>query len=639
MKLFVRNYKLKNYVFLIVFLAIQMFLFSQENEDKTKKTTIDSAMAFSPAYMPVDISTCEPLFVKPLFFQPIDTGIARTYRFDPLIQTEHIFQSLGIGGQAHQSMIFDFEREVGFSYIELPFSLYLKKQKDLHFYRLKTSFTKINYTFGISAENIFAATHAQKIRDFNVVINLQGYMNEGYFAHQKNGNIVGDILMHYELPSEVYGFRLSYLINRLNIEENGGLQLMNDFKEQIAPNLQGYNMNLYYAHTKILTHDLLLHNYVNLFAKSKKRDKKRVYLGTISHTIQFKQSLIHYSDEQPDSSYYRNNFYIMADSTSDSIRFYNIVNTIQWSSYQPYKELGFKKYFVHFSGGLRHEYIETKRKHYIGNSFTLFGQTHIRLFSVMDMYVQLAYSFADYNHNDAQANIQVEWAINREKQHFIGLQSNFYRISPDYIYSYYYGNHNQWDTTWKKQNILKLSAYWRLKKYSASVNYFVLKNYTLFNSDYQPFVSQDFANILQLNLFLPIYIKGFGFELNAWGQYSDNKNVPIPLFAGKASLFYVVKLFQQKLQLQIGTDMLYNTDYEAYGYYPALHQFYYREGVKVGNYFYLDAFLNIKIQRLNFYFRLGHALSGLMGYHYFTTPNYPMQGRSYSIGVNWRFYD
>ena len=154
-----------------------------------------------------------------------------------------------------------------------------------------------------------------------------------------------------------------------------------------------------------------------------------------------------------------------------------------------------------------------------------------------------------------------------------------------------------------------------------------------------PFATDNYANILQLNLFFPIYVKGFGFEFNGWGQYSDNKYVPLPLFAGKSSIFYVVKLFQKKMQLQVGTDLAYNTRYEANGYFPVLHQFYFREGVQVGNYFYLDLFLNVKVQRLNFYFRLGHVLAGVMRNDYFTTPNYPMQGRSYAIGINWRFYD
>ncbi len=639
MKIILRYCKLNTFIFVIIILCTQNFLFSQESGDKTSKTTIDSAMAFSPNYMPVEVAKVEPLFYNMLIFRPIDTGIVLSHRFEPLFKTENLFQSLGIGGQAHQSVNFDFEREIGFSYINLPFPLYFKKQKDLQFYRLQTSYTRINYTLGIPSENTFSAIHAQKIRNFNIVVNLWGYMNEGYFAHQKNGNVVGDFLMHYELPSKIYGFRFSYIINRFNIQENGGLQLMNDFKDGLSPNLQGYNMNLYYAHSKLLTHDMLLHNYVNLFTKFKKKEKKQVYLGTISHTIQFKHSFIHYRDEQPDSTYYRSNFYISSDSTSDSLRFFNIINTLQWSSYQPYSEVSKKNYFIHFAGGLRHEYTESFKKDFIGNSFTLFGQTHIRLFSVMDIYAQLAYSFTGYNHNDAQANIKIEWAINREKQHFLGLRNNLYRVSPDYLYKFCDFNHNQWDTSFNKQNILKLSTFWKLRNYKISFNYFLLKNYTQLNSEFMPFATDNYANILQLNLFFPIYVKGFGFEFNGWGQYSDNKYVPLPLFAGKSSIFYVVKLFQKKMQLQVGTDLAYNTRYEANGYFPVLHQFYFREGVQVGNYFYLDLFLNVKVQRLNFYFRLGHVLAGVMGNDYFTTPNYPMQGRSYAIGINWRFYD
>ncbi len=617
-----------------------MVLFSQENEGKSNIPVIDSVMAFSPAYMPVDFAFTDPLFLIPLKYKPVDTMLIDAHHFDPLFSTENLYQSLGISGQAHQAIPFDFEREVGFTYLQLPYPLYFKKQKDLALYKLKTSYTSINYTYGIPTEHIFKATHAQNVKGLNVAFNLTGSMNEGYYAHQKIGNINGDILLHYELPSKIYGIRLSYIYNRFKIEENGGLVDMNDFTNQISANLQGYNMNLYYAGTKINAHDLMLQHYVNLYANSKKNaGKKSFYLGTITHTFQFKQLEVNYTDIQPDSNYYQDRFFLSPDTTNDSLRYYNIINTIQWSSYQPYTELSSKKYFIHFSGGLRHEYTETKPRQYFGNTFTLFAQTHIRLFSIMDIYARLAYTFADYNKNDAQANIKMEWALNRKKEHFVGLNANFYRISPDYLYSYYQGNHNQWDTTYKKQNVLKLSAFWKRGNYKATFNYFLLNNYMLLDSTCTPFAIDEYVNVVQLNLYAPIRIKGFGMDLNGWLQYSDNKLIPVPVFAGKTSVFYIFNLFKHKLQLQIGTDMMYNTTYFANGYFPALHQFYFQQKVKTGNYFFFDAFLNIRVQRINIYFRFGHALAGLMGYNYYTTPDYPMQGRSYSIGINWRFYD
>lgn len=400
-------------------------------------------------------------------------------------------------------------------------------------------------------------------------------------------------------------------------------------------------MNLYHANSRVATHDLLAQQYVNIKTKGKNKKGKAHYLGTITHSFQFKHLKINYLDNDLDSLYYRETFFYSPDTTADSVQLYNIINTLQWTSYSPFDTIpNSKRYFIHFGAGIRHEYTENKRDRYFGNSFALFGQTHIRLFSVLDLRARLAYSFADYNHNDATAELNMEFAISRKNDHFLGFRAQFDRFSPDFMYSKYSGNHCLWDTTWAKQNVLKLSAYWTRSGYRATFNYFLLKDWVLLDSTYAPMSVYEFVNLYQLHLFAPLRVKGFGFDANIYLQYADSKYIPVPVFAGKANIFYIFNLFKNKLQLQLGFDMMYNTNYYANGYYPVLHQFYYQgEGQKVGNYFYLDAYLNLKVKRFGIYLRVGHLLSGVMGYNYFSTPAFPMQQRSFSIGVNWRFYD
>ena len=129
MKIYIKYCKSKKYIFLFGLLVIQMVLFSQENEGKSNIPVIDSVMAFSPAYMPVDFAFTDPLFLIPLKYKPVDTMLIDAHHFDPLFSTENLYQSLGISGQAHQTIPFDFEREVGFTYLQLPYPLYFKKQK------------------------------------------------------------------------------------------------------------------------------------------------------------------------------------------------------------------------------------------------------------------------------------------------------------------------------------------------------------------------------------------------------------------------------------------------------------------------------------------------------------------------------
>lgn len=635
-----------------------------EDEEEVKPA-LDTEMVMSPLYMPVDYDYIEPHFYHTLKSYPVDTSVVKIHQYDPIWQDDNIYQTLGIGAQAHKAMNFDFKKKPGFSAITFPYPLFFKQQEDLQYYDLKTSFTRLAYTYGISAENEFDATHAQHRGNLVAVANIHGYTNTGYFTHQKANNIQVDALVHYEIPSRIYGFRVSYIFNRVKLEENAGLLYREDFENQIAQNLMGYNMKLYNANSLINTHDLLFQHYVNI------KDKKGHYFGTITHSLQYKKVRSRYLDTNLDTLYYRGRFYLAEDSTKDSVHCHQLVNTVQWSNFSPFDKESNKNYFFHIAGGIMHEYVEnripemrqrilveyiendltpwlsfpdsmygTRSQHYYRcNLLTPFARTHIRLFGVMDINAGISYTLMGYNRNEAIANAKVSWAISRKNSHYIALDAHFYRVSPDYILSYYAGNHVMWNNEWRKQNIMKLTASWQRKGCIAEVSYFMLQHYVQLNENWMPYVTDKTINMMQIHLSAPLRIKGFGANANIYVQYCDNENLPLPIFAGKASAYYVFKVFQNKMKLQIGLDLMYNTAYYADAYSPLLHQFYHQTSQKVGNFLYVNANLNIQVQRIGIFCRLGNFLAGVLGFHYFTTPDYPMQNLRVAIGINWRFYD
>jgi outer membrane cobalamin receptor len=86
-------------------------------------------------------------------------------------------------------------------------------------------------------------------------------------------------------------------------------------------------------------------------------------------------------------------------------------------------------------------------------------------------------------------------------------------------------------------------------------------------------------------------------------------------------------------------DVAFNTKYYADEYMPATSQFYIQNEKQIGNYPYIDLFLNAKIKRANIFVKLQHATEGLLGKTYYSIPNYPLQGRAIKFGVCWKFYD
>jgi len=615
---------------------------------------MSDSSAISPLFMPVFYAQISPQFTSEMSYEPIDTlNVITTHYSDPQLYIENIYQSLGNFGQAHQSMAYQQRNKYGFSLLTLPYPLIFRQQEDLYFYKLQNVYTKLAYNFGFKNEHEFHVTHAQYVRNITIAANLHGYINPGDYTNQNASNMIADIVMHYEIPSGLYGFRISYIFNRLILKENGGLRDYSDTllrpQSSTMPSAS-YSVNSDYASSKIVSNDVLIHQYVNLQSKSKR------YFGNFSHIFQFQHFKSDYIDYKIDTNYYsyclNGLSYLFTDTLAMLLQYYNIHNTLQWSSYRPYKEASEKSYFLHVDMGITHEFIKNNYPSYKLNTLTPFAKAHIRLFKVMDIFGKISYSFMGYNKNDALAAASMEWSLSRKKHHYFGFSALYDRISPDFILSKNGGfkiycdtllaSFGQWDSNFSKQNFLQLSAYWNYDHYFVKFNYFMEYNKVLWGSDMKPFVNSEYTSIIQLHLYAPLRIKNFGLTANMYLQYANSKYVQLPLFSGKLSMYYLFNFFARRLKMQIGTDMMYNTPYYADGYNPAYHQFYWQDKYKVGNFLYFDVNLTLQVQRIAFYVRAGNLLSDLWSYHYYTTPSYPaksIKNLNITVGISWRFYD
>ena len=491
-------------VAIITLLLLACAFRSVAQEDETEEDdlfhhTIDSAMAISPLYLPTSYTELGTIFFKPTDYRVVDTTIDLIAQHDPVEQTQYICQTLGISGQAHKFVNFTYQKEPGFSLFTFPYPLYFKEQEDLQYYKLKTVYTNLGFTYSILPEQyMITAQHAQNIRDkVHYVINARGLTSNGYYTNQRTSNLVADALVHYEIPSQIYGFRASYIVNFYTFGENGGLLNMKEFVTQDSlEDTKAYNMKLYYASSKLLTHDVLFQQYVNIITPNKRKEKDN-YWGTFMHTFRFKQQRINYNDRELDTLYYGTNFLLSADTTADTTRFFTLSNTLQWSSFKPYKEDANEKYFFHFTGGITYEYTRFASANYTGHALIPFAQLHARLFSVMDIHGRIFYTLGGYQNNDLNARAAISWAINRPHRHFLGTNIDYYFRMPDYAYTYFFSNGKYWKNNWKKQNVLHFSAYWEREGYKAEFGYFMLHNYVVIDSTWTPKAIDKYINIIR----------------------------------------------------------------------------------------------------------------------------------------------
>jgi hypothetical protein len=471
-------------------------------------------------------------------------------------------------------------------------------------------------------------------------VNLDATSDKGYFIHQEVNRLSLDATLRYETPKKIYGFLLAYIFNHGKFSENGGLQYSPDFTDRdprhdstITYDLTSFPVMFSNGNSKINTHALQITNYFNI------KDKKDRYFGTLSHTFEFNHVSSHFSDYDLNNMFYRDRYFINTDTTNDSIQYYSIANTVQLSNFGPTDTIGDQPYFLRIAGGLRHEYVNAVSPRMQDNSLCLFARTTIRLFKVWEIYGLVSYNLFKYTQNDALAYAGFRFTINKKQQHYIGLDATFSRLSPDYIFSNYLGNNNFWTNDWRKQNFFKAGFYWTIFNYKASFNFINAGRYIYLDNNFDPIQLEKPFQVVQLMLYAPVRTKHFCLDAQLALQHATNKVIAIPLFAGKLGALYTTRIFKKRLRFQVGVDLFYNTKYYADGYNPVLHQFYAQQYIITGNYLYINAHLALRVKRISFFVRGGNLIAGLLSFRYITTPGYPMQGRNFEVGVNWKFYD
>ena len=120
---------------------------------------------------------------------------------------------------------------------------------------------------------------------------------------------------------------------------------------------------------------------------------------------------------------------------------------------------------------------------------------------------------------------------------------------------------------------------------------------------------------------------------------SDNNVVRLPDLSYYTSNFLGFTVVKNALAAEIGFDLYYYTKYRALAFAPSSGAFYNQNIREIGNYPYLNLFLNAKLKRTRFYLRWDHTYAGLIEKNYFHVLQYPTRGRVLKFGLSWTFYD
>ncbi len=581
----------------------------------------------------------------------IDTSLTDFQRYNPLYPSIPFHASLGNVGLAYRNLDFDYLPETGFDYGIHTFDAYFFSNNNVRYFDNPRPYSEISYVIGAKKEQLLKVLFDQMVyKGLTLGIDYHLINSLGAYKRQKSDHSNVVFKAHYFTPNKRYGFVFNYMYNRIKVRENGGILYDSIFENDVETNRSIIPVKLYDAENILRKSGIFLQQYFQLSKSDKVRkndtvpekEKIRFKFGRIAHSFNYKRNSQIYIDGLPDTLYYPH-IYKDTLSTYDSVFYKKIENTLSWSSAN-YLNINHDP-AVKLLLGIKQQYIEIAEgdgKNSF-NSFIPYGSLSIRPHPNLKLKCNASYILTgEYNQGDFDISAAVIQNILKKsllKPELI-ISLNINKNTPPWFYRHYYSNHFRWDNHFKKINSGRLGISLKVLNTKAGVEICRLNNYVFIATD--TLAAQFDQGIEIFKAFLNSRFRIGKFDIDGkfvYQKVSDDNILRLPAFMANFTFYFNWVLFKGALKTKSGLDVFYNTKYYANAYMPVLRSFYLQNETEVGNFFYVDIFLNFSVKRTLFFLKFQNLISLFGIRNYYMTPHYPMQDIAFKFGISWRFHD
>lgn len=598
---------------------------------------------------------------------------------------------LGNLGSPRISHVF-FERKDPEQFFFLdPYDFTVVEPEDVVYTNTKSPFTNLTYykqggsSDGEERFKAYFAVNANKRLGFG--FNIDYVYGRGKYMNQSTALFNGNLFAYY--LGDKYNMHFSFINDNLKVAENGGivddryvtrpLDMAEGGKvyanDEIPTNLsQVWNHNTGY-------HAFLTHRYnvgfyrENPDAKDTVNTEIFVPVTSFLHTVKVdinRRKYISY-DEAQNQQYFQNNY--LTDVQRDETEQLAVKNTIGISLRE-----GFNKWAkAGLTAFLSHEYrrftmTDTLARtpgqriptDYVENTISAGGQLIKE--QGQTLHYNVMGEIALVGEDAGQFQIQGKGDLNfRLFSDTVRLEANTYikNLNPIFYYRHFHSKHYWWDNNdlskimrtriegklsvdrWKTQ--LKAGVE-NIKNYTyldnTSVKYTETssgKEVTTYKNDVA--VKQNSGNIQVFSAALRQDFKLGIFHLDNEITYQKSSNqdvLPLPELTLYHNLYIKFGLAKKVLQIEMGADVRYFTQYYAPDYAPAIGQFYLQNKetrYKLGGYPLLNGYINLHLKRTRIFIAMYNLIQGQGEKSYFLAPHYPLNPRLLKFGLSWNFFD
>ncbi len=526
-------------------------------------------------------------------------------------------------------------KAIGFNMLTAPYQNDMISAADINYYQTKGPYASLTGIAGSKQEQVFKLLFSNTFKNkLNITLAFNRYSGIGFYNHQQSFTNNFYTTSNYSSKNNRVGYYAYFLYNKVKHQENGGISNDTLFLENVSVNK--FLLPVYLSNAKRELRNTTF-DFNPWFRLNKKEDSSTVFSHFVDYQFNYSGNYTKYTDPNSGSEGYYPAFYIDTLSTKDSTHWRSISNglnyTLKLNSINAKLKIGAKNEY-----NLVHQHADSILINNSVNAGFYITKNNYSGFAKVNYIVngsnQNDYSMESnnrYGFRVSKIPFAVHFNVNAEKRH------------PDFIYNTWFTNHYAWNNNFsptdKLQGAFSIST--ADNRFNVGVVYQTIKNLIYFNEmsvpQQTPVAIQNISAFIHKDLLLFKHL-GIGLKYN-YQSSSYQSIISVPNHIANGALYYQGNLFKKALQIQIGFNAQYYSGFYGYAYSPAINQYYVQTTKTVGNYPFVDFFLNARIKPVRIFVKIDHVTQGFMGNNYSLTPGYLQSDRAFKFGLNWLFFD
>jgi hypothetical protein len=571
----------------------------------------------------------------------IDTSYDAFHRYNFVQRANFQLVDLGNLGTASRSVFFQPAEQLGAQFGYDAYTPYAYPINEVKFFDTKSPYTNLYLSLGGLGQNIARFDHNQNLTPrLNLGINAQRFTTNKYFGTsgttdpQNNLTQNWAFVFHGNYRSKDDKYLLTGQFNHLNHSayEQGGMSPDSlNFKADGSIEYNNPSAILKTAQS------WERRNNWHIYQQYVLAQGFQVY-----HVFDYKRSINTYTDadltQAQKYDFYPNYYYNQANTNQD-VRFrlfenkFGIKGRYQGFNYRAH----YRQRIVNMNGS--YNMTDSTNESYRLRRFENF------------VGLWLAYYLKD---STQRATAEFEYLLGRDfkvKGEVVSkwFSAGYYSVfsSPTLLQQFYNSNHLRWDNTSRLVNSNNIYGQINLNtkqiRFSPRLDYHLINNYFYYDT---AAVARQFTSafsVLRIGAQTEWRPRKFQFLAQTYYTLVSNDNIMrIPRFFANFRVAFDF-VYYKVLYLQVGGELHYKSTYYADAYMPLTQQFYLQNRLKTEGVVYSELFLNARINRVRLFVKMANAVQGLFqgvfNPGYFSTPFYPVVGRSLGFGVNWPLFD